>query len=334
MNQGVTVKVPGKVMIAGEYGVLRGGGAAACTISHALTVHFDPCPNKKLEVESDLWDHPQYVSANSPESSEPLLNCVRFCAEKYNVWNGRIRVSSKLDLHHGVGSSSALRLGTLLAFATYASQKTPSATDRWDLAREGYILQQKAQSFASGYDLATQNLGGLVVVRPLVQPEFWPGSLTRISSVTDSLNRQIAAFVGGRGAPTGPVVSDTMEWADRSGKWDAILSVNEALIERVIRWLTGELADQEVFSVCREHRMIFADSPHFPRTLINEILKIDGCDESWSFKTTGAGGEDALLMLGNWQPIACELSKLGWTPAPFQFRNGGAAISLRKGAYS
>ena len=107
------VKVPGKVMLAGEYTVLEGGPALACTVDRFLTVTIDEKPISGIQVDSTLWPETKHVTS-ATESVEPLLQSVAFAANTYGANGYHLSVDSDLDLSFGLGSSSACRLGALM----------------------------------------------------------------------------------------------------------------------------------------------------------------------------------------------------------------------------
>jgi hypothetical protein len=62
-------------------------------------------------------------------------------------------------------------------------------------------------------------------------------------------------------------------------------------------------------------RTFFLQSPFFPSHIFQDLLTLPGLDSTWSIKTSGAGGEDALLVFGLDSEIAsvstCLIAK-GW----------------------
>jgi hypothetical protein len=76
-------------------------------------------------------------------------------------------------------------------------------------------------------------------------------------------------------------------------------------------------------------RQALADSPHYPRDVAKHLQSLAGCDQLWSFKTTGAGGEDALLLVGTAADLpqpAAALAALNWYPLPAAFTNHGLRL--------
>jgi mevalonate kinase len=323
-------------MLAGEYAVLKGGAALASTIDAYLTVSasttIDAGRGDGFLIDSDLWPEPVHLSSSdsipSSNHSNPLLETVRFGMEKFGLKNGSIKVTSKLAINYGVGSSSAIRLGVLFAMNALRKSGEPSDQElRWELARYGFKLQKLQQSFASGYDFATQLLGGTVLLRsPSQSPEDWPGMIGRFSSLKPGLQTLVHPFVGGSGAPTKSVTIETMDWLTSHARWQALSSLSEELVEAFVAALGKPESDStnNLTRLCAEHRQLFAGSPHQPKHLFSRLEALPGCNKSWGFKTTGAGGEDALLLVGHDRDLSearLSLEQAGWEKLPFSFSN-------------
>lgn len=78
-------------------------------------------------------------------------------------------------------------------------------------------------------------------------------------------------------------------------------------------------------------RRWFSASPHFPTHIDAALRTINGRDRKWSWKTSGAGGEDALIVIGYRADItavsAC-LVALGWQN--FDYRVAQHGMQLRR----
>ena len=85
----------------------------------------------------------------------------------------------------------------------------------------------------------------------------------------------------------------------------------------------------DLASAAGAQRSFLAESPHFPKSLAAHLAALPGCDQTWSFKTTGAGGEDALLVFGRKADITAAdsaLRSLGWHPMPASFTGHGLRL--------
>ncbi|RZA16785.1 MAG: hypothetical protein EOP10_23960, partial [Proteobacteria bacterium] len=151
------VSVPGKIMLAGEYAVLKGGRSLSSAVDAFLTLTIEPSEQKGVWVESNLWPEPRLLTPQP--QNEPLLDSL----QRLLSHNVRVSVTSELDVSYGLGSSSAIRLAAHLATHAF-EQKTINLSfdERWQAAREAWHAQRTQQGFASGYDLVTQLQGGYV----------------------------------------------------------------------------------------------------------------------------------------------------------------------------
>ncbi len=344
----VSVQVPGKVMLAGEYSVLDGGRALAVTLSRGLDVKVvdRPAFGRVVMVESNLWSSPARLEAGidpSEHRDEPLLEAVARGMELYGVFGAEVKVGSELEVSFGIGSSSALRLAVLVAMEDFARLKrgepTHAPAGLWAAAREAFRLQRNAQKQASGYDIATQLVGGLALFTPAREIEEWPGACAPLAAPAPlaSLNELVHIYVGGRGAPTGRVTTETLSWLSERGLLHRVASATDDLIEDFHRALEVPTDGKRRNALARavgSHRRIFGASPYFPHALAAALEAIPDCDVQWSFKTTGAGGEDALLLVGreaDVAPAAALLEAAGWSKLAKPFALKGTEIR-RQGA--
>jgi hypothetical protein len=213
-----------------------------------------------------------------------------------------------------------------------------------DVARHAWLLQRNAQSLASGYDVATQLTGGLVEFRnpaarrPMIagpMPEGedkWPVEITRHERLLATARELVHPFAGGRGAPTATVLAETLVWLDQEGRLEALLYASEALVECFHAALAERfngVALARLVAAAREHRSVFQGSPHDPVHLENALAQLKGFDQTWTFKTTGAGGEDAIILIG--EPSCVSLAtdtlyRMGWDRLPARFAGDGANV--------
>jgi mevalonate kinase len=302
-----------------------------------------------------LWQTPYFLpylvgshdSAVSTLAHEPLLETVNTGMHLYRVRSGQVNVHSELDQTFGLGSSSALRLGVLLAMRRLSTSCYESSADElqgyyarpnadWSAAINAFKLQKAAQKNASGYDIATQLQGGLVFFTPpLASAEpSWPNGLKNgTTSQQRSLNDLIHIYVGGSGAPTGIVMSDTIAWLDSEARWPMVQDLSVGLVEAFAVALHRGIDDEDalihLYQAVQKSRQAFTASPHFPHSLAAKLEDVPGCDKSWSFKTTGAGGEDAVLLIGTHEALRAAkelMAAQGWGPLEAAFEQAGTRI--------
>lgn len=320
MTTELIVEVPGKVMLCGEYHVLTGGARAlAFTLNTYLEVYvrYGTAVRESLTLHSNLWSAPRQIDAST--ACDDMLSttvCELMPAGEHRV--DEIRVTSQLNPQHGFGSSSALYLA--LTFIAYLQRRggsliVPSAK-RWQLAGQAFELQQKRQGLASGYDVATQFVGGIVAYRS--GGGKWPYRRTVQVFADEDLHRNLSEvvhlFIGGQGADTTAVMCDTKDWLDTQGH-SSMISTTTALQQAFADTLHDLNNLRTLIEATAQWREWFSASPHFPASIDAALRAIIGLDHKWSWKTSGAGGEDALIVIGYRADItavsAC-LVALGW----------------------
>jgi len=340
-NTAIEVSLPGKIMLAGEYAVLAGGHALAVTINRRLAVRVSPSPATQdgatdIRVSSNLWTAPKIltraqIAGKEQAPDDMLLQAVAAAAVRHQIWPETVDVRSELDVTQGVGSSSALRLGTLVAFAALRRGRELTSTELDEEMRAAIVLQREAQGgLASGYDIATQAHGGVVLFVPdtFLARRFSNDSLARCS-------RFLRVMIGGRGAPTTAVMARAKSAIDSAEKGEQIRRTSTDFIAALHQHFEGPAASTtdlgELISTCRDFREALAGLPDFPRELAQELAQLPGCDapqheHGFSWKTTGAGGEDAILLIGsdaNTARARDALQRLGWRDAEFAFDDTG-----------
>jgi mevalonate kinase len=343
MRATVSVRVPGKVMLSGEYSVLDGGRALATTVDLHMAVRVRPKPGAGgVWIASDLWDEPRLVTPAGPLPGDVYSDAVRRGMTLFGVSDLEIRVDSELDIRYGLGSSSALRLGVLLAMEAMAriqrdAPRESPRDEQWLTAREAYRLQKEAQGAASGYDVATQLVGGLVVFESAPSgtgDSPWPGRVQVLDTTRQQgLARLVHVFVGGRGSPTGALVQSTREWLAQDRRLETLRRLNQDLETHLLEALLDprdSASQRALLAATRAQRLFFAHSPEYPADLAQALEATSGCDEAWSFKTTGAGGQDAILLLGLPEALTAPitaLKELGWSRLAAGFETAGTRIA-------
>lgn len=339
----VQCTVPGKIMLAGEYAVLSGAPALAVTVDRTLTVRARRRSRPGAEIQSNLWASPREIANDTTSKAamfkhaDPLEAAVAFGLAHYGLEGALVQVTSEIEPTYGIGSSSALRLAVVMALSQL-SALDDSDLNPWHAARQAFELQLHSQKQASGYDIATQLLGGLVRFTCSEQAA-WPGDaqvLHRSDLPPDDLmtrlSQLVTPFVGGKGAPTAAVTTSTLTWLSDSGRLFKLTKVSNDLVDAFQAALASR-SSQRLAAAVREHREVFADSPHFPKDIAAALAALPGEGRDWSFKTTGAGGEDAILVIGPsaaTQEARRVLLAHGWHSLAPCFTSSGASVSMTR----
>ena len=153
-------------MLAGEYAVLQGHTALACTVDARIQATIEPAA--KSSLSSDLWDAPIDLAADAVnEEQQPLVSYVKQCRTDGQAFH--LRVTSEFPVTYGIGSSSAVGLASTAAINHFFDDH-----DDW-LPAKVHQTQRQWQKRASGYDIATQYSGGVVFFKNAVI-STWPVS--------------------------------------------------------------------------------------------------------------------------------------------------------------
>jgi mevalonate kinase len=326
----VTVRVPGKILLAGEYAVLEGHPALSMAVDRYLTVTLTLMAEGGWHLNSDLWPEPRLLDQAPPQdiATEPLLQVAGFAQHHFALPHVRCEIHSDLDVRYGLGSSTALRLGVLLAAAAL-SQGYSSIPDhvRLEAAALAFRMQRVQQSFASGYDVLTQALGGVILWTP--DYRNWPGSALRTLDPAPIMPL-LQVFVGGAGAPTQKVGGSVRAALEESGRQREFYEASNRVINC---WLQLWQNEGDVLpQLCQEiaaQRRLFENLPYFPVDLFRSLEQCPGFDQTWTAKTTGAGGEDAILLIGTMEQtrMAAEsLAREGWHRLPVHPAEHGASL--------
>lgn len=311
------VIVPGKIMLAGEYATLFGGHALASTVSAELSVQIQLNNHiNGIEVSSNIWPENKLITKDS-NTEDMLSQLVQHAMQVFNLNHATLEVDSELDPTYGLGSSSALRLAIFMAFNEQADNSLKK--NKEELIRLSFEHQKAEQKTASGYDIATQSIGGILKIRSAEHNTKWPKNASKYKKEID-LNKDFHIFVGGKGAPTKKIMQETLQWIKTADLQKDLIDQSEQLISSISNFLLHVGSIDEVIKQFKDHRKLFRYSPHFPSHVEYVLKDIPGYDRNWSFKTTGAGGEDALLFVGTLDPeIERSLDSIGWYKLPYSF---------------
>lgn len=354
-------------MLAGEYSVLSPlGSALALTTTPRLTLECEAVPAAKprLTLTSAYWTQPLEVSLiDQPSSAESAAETwyeqvaraafKRSFAQLEQPYHVTLAVDRSLDISFGLGSSSALTLASFAALASAAETAQDSAAEpKSELLQAAYqmVARSNAQGepLASGYDLVTQWHGGLVQTTPFDdQWGRWPYRSQQLAA-GQNLNEQLQIWVGGKGAPTTKVVGGVLAnlklgyepglqrrksqlWPP-GGDWLSFCELSDRLVEQMSQFLVGdeERPSLLLMTLVKLHRQhLHSVQPPEFQPFLEALANLPDCDESFTFKTTGAGGEDALLLIGPPEHLTAPaelLSQQGWYRLPGQPTGQGLRV--------
>lgn len=302
-------------MLAGEYAVLKGGSALASTVSCRMRLEFLPT-DEDLCLESAWWGETR-SPASHPHDPGMRLLCDIIANQELH--HGRFIVDQSLHPSMGVGSSSALRLGMALILYALKNEELREP-ERWDAARLAHDWQNAAQAgVSSGYDIVTQLRGGLVCLQPGAE---WPGVVIASRQHQTWLNAFVHPVVSGKGAVTADLAPRMAQYLSNDGHWDTWCEASEKLVSHLSEAITTNQFGDRLITEVATWRDLMATSPA-RHSMHDDLRKIHDCDKKWTFKTTGAGGDDALLVFAEplyfRDTLEPQLMKLGLRDPGFRF---------------
>ncbi|NRA66586.1 MAG: hypothetical protein HRU19_19005 [Pseudobacteriovorax sp.] len=301
----VKSKADAKIMLLGEYSVLKGGRALATTISKTLSVTLEKNPNNRHLIASNAWKQ-DFIGQNFDEGDSFVNDFCQWLSGRLNIPNVSLTIESDIAIEDGIGSSSALCL-SILASLNHLIDAQLNLESIMSLARQ---FQLHHQGFASGYDIATQSHGGLICCRCLDDGFF-------IEQIPQSrLAKAISIFTGGEGAPTGIIGGSTRQWLYQTSGWERLEHLSESAIDALLLYAQGQ-SSSITFAIpsLLSHLEFFGDSPSFPHKVFHGIKQVPGFGQTWILKPTGAGGEDAMLAFHEGdlpEQVIDHMSQLGW----------------------
>ena len=315
----ITSKCFGKVMLAGEYSVLFGGRFLASTLTSSITIKIREIDKPIISVHSNIWDKPLEISKSETSSTQEPSTHIFSQFEKFNAYqkaNGfEVSISPKdFEVSYGIGSSSAIRIAIIRGLNDLLGLDLDTSEISW-LA---YKDQKETQGKASGYDILTQVKTGLVGGVINNDRHAWPGDISSVAMPPDMLNK-FSIFVGGRGAPTKQLVKAMLSHIEKNDLSTQIKSTSDNLIDILSsRECTFEQARDSIIAL----RKCFEATPAYPSRVAEALESVPGLDVVFTWKTTGAGGEDAILLFGNIsQNLSTALNTIGYKKAPFDLTN-------------
>lgn len=313
-------------MLSGEYAVLFGEESLAFTVDRFLEASVYESPDAKFHIESDIWSE-TISSVNLDQLPEkwhktPLIQALIRAQKIFKNSALHIKIRSDLDLTGGMGSSSAVILAACMA--SYLFRKE-GANDSWLVPKLAYSIQRELQNSASGYDILSQWLGGMVRMKADRQ---WPGLYHKENLSKSLLHHFVHPYAGGQGAPTGLVMNATLDWLAVTERQQELLNLSSKMTQSFIKFFSSPCNENFrnlIDKIC-QHRKFFAASPHFPHSIASALMQVANCDETWTFKTSGAGGEDAVFLIGpstEIQAAAQCLANKAWYPLQYHMCEHG-----------
>ncbi|WP_414897138.1 mevalonate kinase [Rhodovulum sp. YEN HP10] len=154
------VSAPGSIMITGEHAVVYGHPAIVAAIEQRIEIEVSPLPQRWLEIVSEIAE-PATVDLDRIAVEGPyrfvLAAAARFAGRLSS--GARLEIRSEIDPTLGLGSSAAVTVAALGAFARLSGAPTEG------LHTDALAIVRQIQGRGSGADLAASLRGGMNAYR-------------------------------------------------------------------------------------------------------------------------------------------------------------------------
>jgi mevalonate kinase len=159
----IYVKVPGKLFLAGEYGILYGRKAIVLSIDRYTHINIETAKEDILHVHF-MGSEYRISDINSGAKVLPkyVHGVLSLLSEKYDFDLKGIKIDIKSELGaKDLGSSAAVTAGLIGGLLFYFENKPPNSVDIIYLA---YDVKRKVEGGGSIGDIAAVTLGGVIAV--------------------------------------------------------------------------------------------------------------------------------------------------------------------------
>lgn len=339
------VKVPGKLMIAGEYAVLEPGGQAiVVAIDRYIKAVIEPSAQNTLSlpelgldnVAFETEGHDITFSVSNPKLSfidNAITTYHRFVLEKsIDLRPFTLTITSELDdssgKKYGLGSSAAVVVAVIAAMSQlYKSEISQPSTEL--IYKLSAIAHFKTQGSGSCADVAASVYGGWIHYRAFESSwlmgelkketainkmieQSWPNLL--ITPITPPTGLRLSVGWTGKEAATAPMIAKINNLRERHPKLYArFLAESEKAVSNLVHSFEEGDCIRAISSLSENRQALMQLSGMAEATIETEKLKqlIRIADKFGSGKTSGAGGGDCGIAFLNGESSVAELYA-GW----------------------
>ena len=283
---------PGKLMLFGEYAVLEGYPSLAMCLNRRIACEVAFVPGgDALEVASPgLFDAPLRVSMDElAQASAPVpqLSLLWPVLQAHAPRDAGLSVRFDADFPPtwGLGSSSASTLAAAAALRTLAGEDWAGRA----IFTEVLAAQRNVQGAASGYDVATQLLGGFVAYEDSAEVQM------RCVDPPPSVPLYWGVGWSRRKASTGEMIRIVRS---RFPVGDEIYAEIGALARQGINLLSSGDA-RGLGAALNEGQRLLDSLGAVPADLAAVVGKLQECPGVLGARLSGAGGGDCVLILAD-----------------------------------
>ncbi|HJV15844.1 MAG TPA: phosphomevalonate kinase [Bacillales bacterium] len=321
------VKVPGKLLIAGEYAILEPNQkAVVIAIDRYISAYIEPSHQNLLSLPQLGFDQVTWkmgtekvqFNVTDPklqfiENSLAVIN--QYLSEKsIDIQPFHLTIKSELDdqetgRKYGLGSSAAVVVAVISAILTlHSGQKFfPSFEDVFKLSA---IAHLKTQKNGSGVDIAASTFGGWLCYSSF-QPEWVLNQLQQIKVLSELVEKpwpnlsiipltaptQLQLCVGwtGKAASTGPMIEKVQHFRSSNlESYKQFLTNTSAAVDNLLKSFELNDCDGAISSLTQSRQSLRMLSEKAGITIETDQLKALSqlAEKIGSGKSSGAGGGD------------------------------------------
>jgi len=297
------ISAPGKIVLLGEWSVLKGAPALATSINARLKISTraiddEETPTVQSLGEKQAWSpgH-EKIEGYFAYYSKIINEIIRRNNKAADFWQRQhIEITRDWKEVEGYGSSSALLAGLYLLQQNFLEQE-----GSFDEALK--ILQHLNSGQGSGIDLATQFAGGSI----LFQEKNY-----KAINLEKELSQILIVHTGQK---------------RRSAQWLKKFSPNKDFCKTLAKSVEKFLLNRNWQKAVSEHHQALCQAGLVPDFIQEVAQEWQKKKYIYGLKSTGAGGGDALLVLpvkDKLPELKRDLSNRKWWIKPYKF--GGEAL--------
>lgn len=269
----IATSAPGKLLLMGDHAVVYGGPCLVTAVSERMTV--------TLAESSDDGVH--FVTPGVSDTR--FLTAALSVAREY--WHAplskfTLEASSTFSGNYGLGSSAAVTVAALFAFAAYLGKRP----GKEELFRLAYKVVLDVQRVGSGFDVASAIWGGTI----------WYEHLGK--NIVPVLSRDMPLVVGftGTKANTAAMVSDVAKKYDsQTERVTRIFTAIETLVSDAKKKIIE--GDWERVGKLMEFNQEYLRDLGVSSEKLESLISAAKQAGAWGAKLSGAGGGDCMIAL-------------------------------------
>jgi phosphomevalonate kinase len=341
------VKVPGKLLIAGEYSILEPNQQAiVIAIDRYVSAYIEPSKQNEVSIpqlglNSVTWKmNNKVVQFNKPDSRLQFIQNAIGIAHQYlqeksiEVCPFYLTIKSELNdpltgRKYGLGSSAAVTVAVISAMLALSCQNRTQPTLE-EIFKLSAVSHLKTQKNGSGIDIAASTFGGWICYSSF-DPKWVMKELQQSPKLTDFINKpwpnlsirplkqpsKLKLCVGwtNEEAATAPMINEFKKfrvWNKES--YIRFLDENSRAVARLLKSFEEDDCLKAISSLNQNRKALVKLSEDANITIETTMLKklCQSAEKYGSGKSSGAGGGDCGIAFLSNEEHKYELHKV-WT---------------------